>query len=523
MCTLSLAQCLEADADDSQANLMAIDDVFPYLSSMVQSGLDVAQRRPRNTFDTDYDQFVRDFNTGQSAKLRSHHGSSSDETGYDQSSSRDRKQRGKNRTHVRANLKDGKGKKKKCKVEKKLDMTCTICYDPKNDEKSEKCALTPEPKKKNYEYSNDEKYSSKKQHDSHESDEDQSEEDSDEGSDESDDTDTSGEQRSDDEQKELKHHPVVEQPPQQQPQHQQHPQAQAPPPPQPGQYKPVYNSRVQPRYTPFNSRAPQVFPAIFNPSPRYFSQPSNGVRYQNINTPYGAQRVRLITLPNGVKVLQGTTPTTSHNRQRFGPSTGANRNQHGAEEVRPQRDLADDLSANGARSNWPWSLATPQFVQSLSGNWSQCRKIVENQQTCIECLQSDGRKKECMFTNQAKPEKENFFKSYSSTKHYDNEQPAHGQANGGKPKAIVSRVVKHKTHEAFTSLVDHGNGNESTDLNGADDAETANAPDETAPGQQDGAAANIVYGIQKPEQYGLFYQTDPRLFNDANAREASKT
>lgn len=501
---LSLAEC---KSDGTTNEVGGIDDVLSYLSPLVQMGFEVVNRRPRHTFNQQYNRLARDYKTDK-YRIDANSSEESDEESNEHYGN-DRKNKVKNRANSRNKDKDSKNKKKKCRIEKRLDMKCTICYDPKNDEKSESCALSTDPKNTNFEYSNDEKYSTKnKGRDNNDSDESQSDDNSGNES-ESNENDQNS---NDDEQKDLQHRPV--------------PQPKQPQPTQPP--KPKFNNHNQPRFIPFNSRAPQVFPSIFNPSPRYFNAPANAVRYQTINTPFGVQRVRVVTLSNGARILQpiAQTPpqssssagagaagsgTVPPNRQRFAPHGF---NPFGVQEMRPQRDLNTELRESGVQPNIPWSMATPQFINSINGDWLQCRKIMENQQTCIECLQSDGRKKECIYSNQAKPA--NSYKSYSSMKSYENDQPYAFEM----PKATVARVEQHKTHEAYTMHVNRGNGNsKDTKENSsiADGVDTASRHREKPLTQPINAATDVVYGIQQPEQFALFFQTDQKLRSNSKS------
>lgn len=455
-------------------------------------GLEVAHRRPRRVITDDYNHFVRDFKQNKSSKLRSYRDTSGSKENSDESDERygnDRKDKVKSRANART--KSDKGKKKKCKVEKRLDMKCMICYDPKNDEKSESCAFNTEPNKKNYEYSSDEKYSSKnKARESHDSNESNDSDENESGSNEKDDKKSEA-----DEQKDLQKRPAPKQP-------------------QAGAGRPPLNNRNPPaRFIPFNSRAPQVFPAIYNPSPRYFNGPPGAIRYRTINTPYGAQRVRVVTLTNGAQVLQATAPPAP-NRQRFVPY---------APETRPQRDINNELGgeSGGNAANLPWSLATPQFVESISGDWSRCRKIVENNQMCIECLQSDGRKKECMYSNQAKPD--NFYKSYSTMKSYENQPYAFEM-----PKTMNSRHIEHETHSAYKTHVDKTDGIADNKGKIKPALKIVQSGNSTVTGdvrkaplnQPINAASDVIYGIQKPEQLALFFKTTEK--ESLNGKDAKK-
>lgn len=52
-----------------------------------------------------------------------------------------------------------KKKKKHCRIEKRNGMTCNVCYNPKNDESTELCKSSSDPKGKKYAYSKEKKYS----------------------------------------------------------------------------------------------------------------------------------------------------------------------------------------------------------------------------------------------------------------------------------------------------------------------------------------------------------------------------
>lgn len=511
VCILSYIECDAHDAKTRQKpinELTQLDDVLSFLSPMAQMGLDVAHRRPRSSsFDDNYNHFVREFKHDKSSKLRSYGDTSDSSENSDESDERyakDRKDKVKSRANVRS--KADKGKKKKCKVERRLDMKCMVCFDPKNDEKSESCQLSTEPNKKNFEYSSDEKYTSKnKARDSHESNESNDSDDNESGSNENKNktkNNDSAKKSEADEQTDLQKRPA----------------------PKPsgagGQFKPPFNMNrnAPPRFIPFNSRAPQVFPAIYNPSPRYFNGPPGAVRYRTVNTPYGAQRVRVITLANGSQLLQATAPPTP-SRQRFNP----------AQETRPQRDINGELGESGGNArdvhaNLPWNLATPHFVESISGDWSRCRKIVENHQTCIECLQNDGRKKECMYSNQAKPD--NFYKSYSTMKSYENQPYAFEM-----PKVMSARHVEHKTHSAYTTHAnkteanngDHrGKGKEAAKVIQSGNSTSMSEVKKAPLTQPIDAASDVIYGIQKPEQLALFFKTaEPEPFK-GKVKETAK-
>lgn len=387
-------------------------------------------------------------------------------------------------------------KSKHCKNVKRDNMLCNVCYNPRNDEKSESCSFSSDPKEDNYSYSEDSSkgYSSKSPESLEEEDEDSSEYD---------------ERKS---QKKKKY-----------PNGYRHPQ-------QSPRFYPPFLQR------PFANYGPQTFlPPSYQPisrpgrrQPTRQSQIKNApvavVRYRTVETPFGSQRIRLISYPNR---NQPAFPSQKYRKEK-----SKYRHQDFGQEIRPPRDI------NGAHSERLLSNVTKEQKEHLTDDlpshsndeadrkylgkyktfinkdWSKCKKLVDDKQICFECYVDGERRKECMFVNANKPS--NFYESYSASKKsqtnqpYAFEYPTESEIKHSKnfdkiqPDSIKSSENKNEYSEHFNSednYNEHFETNsktpdkEKTIIDSADKNNKQNPPQE----QKIRSISDIIYGVAKPE------------------------
>lgn len=518
---------------------------------MAQIGIETSHRRtPRDAFERGYQEFLKNYYDDHSTPRRSYYyyqdsneNDSNENSGHGDSygsSSEEHKRKnvdktknyrnnkGRNkynsaRQHRDDPKKSHKKKSKHCKSEKRGNMMCSVCYDPKGDEKSESCS-----------FNKDTKYSTKNNDNT-------SGEDSRSGSYEDSSSSSSNENNDsssgEDEQNNLRKKPNPIGPYQQQ---------------NPVQYNPRYNSyRPLPPFVPRNV-GPQVFPPAYNPYPRYDlnNLPPNYalVRYN----PYGQRTFRLVTPPNPVKLqVAPQNNNNNNNRLRSSPNRPIP-----LQEMRPPRDIngahSESQLSNITRehrmsyeypSRHPRNHASREYSDFVNRDWTSCKKSIENQQICFECHVDGGMKKECMYSTATKPE--NYFKSYSKTHTYRNKYHPYEFET---PDPIVSNQAKRKQKNNNAKINNNNNDNSNendsvyyphfssldsnhTDIIG-DKQLHLNILDfnnnQRPQAQPLRSATDIIYGIRKPgaEPLALFFKMDHRLFDhntDRNNDNNKKT
>lgn len=395
-----------------------------------------------------------------------------------------------------------KKQSKHCKTEKRGNMLCNICYNPKNDEKTESCSYNSDPDSKNYEYSEDKSYSSKDKKPT-ESLEDDEESHENEG---------------------KKKHPPVNRYPVKNSNHHQN----APPPNAPRYYPKQQGHRPNINQYPSQHQhrnqhlspnyGPQIFiPQSYQPislrptgsrpiriqiknSPTPLAPPVALIRYRTVEAPFGSQHVRLITYPSGPPPSYGPPPQNQQNRplQYYNNNNRRPAKFEGTQEIRPPRDLTRDI--NGAHSesllsNVTKELFLPIFARGMTRNiprnspifginpifgnnnnnnpninnnnngpsrdfagfmgkdGSRCRRTMEDNHVCFECFVDGERRKECMLRN-TRPD--NSFKSFSTVNKFKTNHPY--EFEEVEPPVSVSKHTKqHTTKTKMHST--HGNNN----------------------------------------------------------------
>lgn len=522
----------------------------------------VEKRTRRNSeFDRGYNEFLRNYHNDNAASDRRgrYQVNESDESESDESSSTSdeddddngesessesdenrkkykSKASGKNK---KAEQNAAKKKSKHCKTEKRGNMLCNICYNPKNDEKKESCSYNSDPKDKNYEYSEDSSYSTKdKQPESLE------EDDSDSENDESDESRPA----------KKKHPPAVNR----------HPP--------PGNNRHLqYGPRFYlPRQHPNQNYGPQTFiPQAFQPislrptgsrpiriqiksappSPPPGPPPTVAlIRYRTIETPFGSQHIRLITYPSGPPP---SYPQQNHSNRP--PQQYNRRPVSAAQEQRPPRDInplgahSESLVSNVTKEhqfehlpNHSLNGANREYAAFMSKerDGSRCRKAIENDQICFECYVDGERRKECMYAN-VRPD--NFYKSYSMSKKFNNYHPYKFDL----PIATVSKHSMHSQQKSKSHSSKQHNKNKDYSAeqfggnSGSDEYYNSNLKyeipknhvndwdfhhsdkDEQRPQAQPlhSSISDVIYGRARPgpEPLALFFQTDPTIFNNINS------
>lgn len=272
---------------------------------------------------------------------------------------------------------------KRCKMEKRKNMLCAVCYNPENDEKTESCSYESEPKEHNYAYSEDTTTglgSKDKELESFES---------------------------SDENEFVKSKKVPK-------------------------VKKVYRNRIPHQVNRFYPPYPIRPPSILNYGPQSFVPqpllPQRGkpikyqqknpppdvtvFRYRTVETPFTSQRIRVIAYPNRSSYIKKQIDKRPTNKDL---------------EMRPPRDT------NGEESESLWSNVTKEhqfeYLPSDLGNGPlrryfnnkggpKCKKFIEKNKMCFECYVEGERRKECMFTTKPK----RFFESFSTSKKFSNKR-----------------------------------------------------------------------------------------------------
>lgn len=450
-----------------------------------------------------------------------------------------------------------KKKSKHCKTEKRGNMLCNICYNPKNDEKSESCAYNSDPSEnnKNYEYSEDTSYSTKdKKPENFESD-----------SNENDESDESGEIEEKKKRPPINKNPV----PNNRHQTQNGPRFNHPPPLPPPVHRPYLN--------PNQNYGPQTFlPQNFQPislRPTGNSRPiriqiKNSpppvalIRYRTVESPFGNQHIRLITYPSGPP---SSYPPQNRHQNRppapppppQSPSAQYYKNRRptaAAQEFRPPRDIngahSESLVSNITKEHPfdyllnQYNSANREYARFMGKDWSGCRhgKAMENNQVCFECFVDGERRTECMFANANRPE--NFHTSYSKSKKYNTHHPYTFDL----PIATVSKHSKFTEQKTQSHSDEHnknkdysveqfsGDSNSDERFNAdlkSNKVQSNNSSDWNV--QHNGkherpqaqpvhsSVSDIIYGKARPgpEPLALFFQSDPTIFDSISNSNTS--
>lgn len=283
----------------------------------------------------------------------------------------------------------GKTKKSKyCKTEKRGNMLCNVCYNPRNDEKAESCKLNTEPKDKNYAYSNEKKYSHKENDDDRESFE------------------------------EAREFTTK---------------------------RPTHFNGPRP----YNNRYP-IKP--IQPPYRRIPRPTGPysiIRYRTV--PYSRpQRIRIITIP-GPPPLPPPTPLPSaqYNQRPYPFTVLESRPQRDTGWLKSRRPFSEQLTAplNGSKLDEIELLPDhlnknndEDFTEFISKDWSKCRKYTEGELMCFECGEKKGgTSKECMFATKKKPEENRQIYAKANVFDYEKrsgEPPPRKTATGGRQAKI---------------------------------------------------------------------------------------
>lgn len=267
-------------------------------------------------------------------------------------------------------------KTKYCKMEKRGNMLCSVCHNPKTDEKSESCKFNSDPKDKMYAYSNEKKYSSADGDKNRESFED------------------------------VREFTTRRPPPNQQR---------------------INNNNWTPYHPSLqhqnqhNCRRPM-------PQPQFAY-----IRLRNSPGPVRSQRIRIINIPppsqqyhrppqqrQFLQQYQQPPLPPSPYYQRPYPIYG--------QESRPHRDVINYESNLGLRIEnktneydllpaYSKDKVDREYDEFIAKDWSNCRKFVEDQHLCYECAEENGTNKQCMFVSKANPE--NLAKSYSKANNHE--------------------------------------------------------------------------------------------------------
>lgn len=303
-----------------------------------------------------------------------------------------------------------KKKGKLCKNEKRKNMLCNVCYNSKNDEKTESCSYNSEPKGKSYAYSEDKSkgYNNDK---------------------------GSREELEDDEEAEnvKKRKPAVHQ---------------------------YAVNEPRPRYYPRNPHA-EFGPQTFEPQ-TYRPRGAQPYRYQIRGLPNGAvvryrttevplQRVRINSVPYQ-RPPQYAPQKYSYRPQQY-------QRYYALRDIRPPRDI------NGAHSESSVLNVTkehqfkylpnaashgnyrgPEQAPQTSKDWSSCKKVISENQVCFECFVEGERRRECVFANP-----DTFFKSFSTLTKYSSNHPYAYDV----PLPTVSKHSKHSSHKSKSHSVRH--------------------------------------------------------------------
>lgn len=490
------------------------------------------QRRTPSAFDRGYDEFLRNYNNDndvdrkgryrvkESEPSESNESDESNESESDERSAESEEHTRKhfnkakpNHTKSNRNQKDSPKKKTKhCKSEKRGNMLCNICYNPKNDEKSESCSFNSEPKEKNYAYSNDKRVDSKnKERESFEDDNESENSGSDEASDENDET-------SDENSEEVEE---KRKPPPSAPKHPVQPVRRPPPT---GPYGPRYFPPFQQRFVP-QHRGPQVFPPPYRGAPiriQVNDLPANIalIRYRTIGTPNGNQHIRIVTYPNGQSQTQFMN--------RPPPDLRPPRDVNGAQSQRLLSNISKEIEFLGGR---PLDTTNHDLMAFMNKDWTNCKRSFEDGQICFECHTNGSRRKQCMYASQLKKRPENFYRSYSKTKNFEHNHPYAFE--------LPTKSTPHRSKHRKPPAKHNDDSNDDSNSETVDSIEPApvyenndwdsndfNYNGKRRPQAQPlRSAADIIYGAIKPgsEPLALFFNKDFARLNNTIAATTTTT
>lgn len=238
-----------------------------------------------------------------------------------------------------------KKKSKHCKTEKRGNMVCNVCHNPKNDESSEQCSYSSDPPDKKYAYSKGKKFNSK-------------------------DNDNS---REDQEQ----HRELTTRRPQFYHYRHNHPVS-----------PPHYRKYPQPaiRYGTPRYQIYRPIPAmILRPTTHYYPRKQQPSRYPRRYTQVG-QESRLHKDVIGYEY--GRPRNSAMKRVK-------NNNQRVKSKRTPKNEHVFGRASD--------ENVDQKFADFITKDWSNCERSFENGLICYECDDKKGSHKECMFVSANKP------------------------------------------------------------------------------------------------------------------------
>lgn len=239
-----------------------------------------------------------------------------------------------------------KKKSKHCKTEKRGNMLCNVCYNPKNEESSEQCSFSSDPNDKKYAYSKGKKYNSK----------------------------DGDNKREDPEQKiELTTH----RPPTYYIR-QKHPR-----PPNYRNYRQHYVPYGTPRYQIYRPVTAPVM--ILRPTQRYYPRKPRSNPYLPRYT-HVAEESRLHRDIVGFDL----------DRPRSAPIKNVKNDSRLSKNKKTQKD--QKITGRASDEN-----VDQKFADFITKDWSNCEKSYENGLICYECDDKKGTHKECMFVSSNNP------------------------------------------------------------------------------------------------------------------------
>lgn len=447
-----------------------------------------------------------------------------------------------NKNNSKTSGKKDDEKSRYCKMEKRKNMICKVCYNPKNDENSESCTYSSEPKEHNYAYSEDSTFGGKEKEP------------------ESLENDLDNEAQEEEQEEEAEEEQEEEPEERVEPEKRKHiyPKKKNPP----SNKYPVYNNRrphqgggyylsfVHPH--PNQNYGPQTFrPQSFritrsrgNPI-RYQTKPLPPnvtlIRYKTIESPFTSERIRLITYPNSL----GPYPTQNPSYNNHRPSA--------VQDVRPPRDIhgtqSESLLSNVTKEHEFEYLpshrdesASQQSLLIINKDGYTCRKSVGDNKVCFECYVDGERRKECTFSRTNKPK--HFYESYSTTKKSKKSNDTHPFVFETPPETRSQNSYsqqKYKPNKSINkskNVYDNNTHLEAVDYLEASLKSTSSKPEnyEKLPSETEfnwnsnqnhkrmvpqsqklRAVPDIIYGTHKStEQLALFYQSDPIKFHTNN-------
>lgn len=417
---------------------------------MIKQTIELDKRVRRNpqytAFDRGYDEFLRNYRqdnglrrdnvkvkesddqseSDETEETDDDDGGGDDDDDDDDDASDERPRKGKNKEDDYRRIKQESSKPRKsnyCKTERRGEMLCTICHNPKTDDQSESCGYSSEPKGKKISYANEKKKSHRESDDDRESFE--------EGR----------------EYTTKRPNPFNAQ-------------------------RPLIN-----RY-PVQRNIPQgTYRKILAPNTPY-----SIIRYRTVTVPR-PQRIRIITLPGPVPSLPHLNNPLAPIPLRPRPPAGTDirpQRDTGWLQNRPppslqltapklniptkkpkESEISSESAPNSSESIEETIEDTKsneieiipeyfdknndgEFAELLDRDWSSCRNFTEGELFCYECDQANGSKnKECQFTTKKKPDESR--QAYAKSKAFHYEQNTH------EPLRSPSNHRRAKIHPAWQS------------------------------------------------------------------------